>query len=61
MHFYIKYDKIYQKGKITMQRINFKLEKEQKTIINEKNINCIINNKTTFIINKLFYIIFLGD
>ena len=40
-----------------MNKINFKLEKNNEIIINEKNINCIIlNNKTSFIIDSIKYL-----
>ena len=39
-----------------MKKINFKLEKNEEIIIDEKNINSIITkNKTTFIINGIKY------
>ena len=56
MHFYIKYDKIYHKGKKYMKKINFKLKKDNKIIINENNINCILNNnKLNFILDGIKY------
>ena len=39
-----------------MKKINFKLEKNKETVIEEKNINSIINkNKITFAINGIKY------
>ena len=39
-----------------MKSINFKLEKNNKTIIDKKNINCIENfNKITFVIDDIKY------
>ena len=39
-----------------MKKINFKLKKNKEIIINEKNINCIINNsKLSFILDGIKY------
>ena len=39
-----------------MKSINFKLEKNNETIIDKKNINCIENfNKITFVIDDIKY------